>query len=205
MSRGETGPIFTGMSIHRDLEYHYSLFYAEGWYVSELDSADGKGVIFSPAPDDIATSFSVEARDLGFTVEGGDLRDLRRGLMEGLRQLPDATIERTEDSVTGKLVSLDAWHTFREDEAIRKRWTRLYYQGTVQVRLIGQGADPAEYEFWLPAFNVSMRTFQFGDWWADVTGVAWQPSLDAPPPGFEEEWRERQAAKAAQDKRDSDA
>jgi hypothetical protein len=194
VTRGETGPIFTSMTVHRDLEHHYSLFYPGGWSVSELDSAEGTGAIFSPVPDDITTSFSVEARDLGFMVTGDDLGDLRRGFLNGLRQLPEATTERTEDYVVGKLIGLEAWHTFRDGAATRKRWTRLLYQGTLQVRLIGQGANVAEYEFWLPAFNFSMRTFQFGDWWAEVTGQTWQPSLDAAPPGFEDEWQERQAA-----------
>ena len=39
-----------------------------------------------------------------------------------------------------------------------------------------QGATPAEFDYWEPMFFETMRTFRFGDWWADVTGAAWTES-----------------------------
>ena len=175
------GPQFTGLVIHRDLTYRYSLLYPDGWHSLELESDGGKGVILTPDPDDVATSLSVEARELGTDVTGDDLPSLRDGLQNGLSQLRDLTIEHQEDDAIGKLVMLDVQFTFREpddaaDGPLRKRWLRLAYQNGIQVRLIAQGTVDS-YTYWLPAFNQSMRTFQFADWWAEVTGHSWLPTL----------------------------
>lgn len=174
-------PTFTGLVVYRDLTYRYSFLYPDGWHTAELDSAGGQGPIVSPTPGDVLTSFSVEARDLGTEVVADDLPVLREGFWAGLRSLPDVEIERGDDYVAGTLLGQEAWLTFREGDARRKRWVRVLYQGTIQARLIAQGATPADYDYWLPMFNQAMRTFQFGDWWAEVTGQAWQPTLDRPP------------------------
>jgi len=163
------------------MTYRYSLLYTDAWHSLELESAGGKGVILTPDPDDIATSLSVEARDLGTPVTGDDLPTLRDGLKQGLSQLRDLTIEFEDYEAINKLVMLDVQFTYREpddaaDSPLRKRWLRLAYQGQIQVRLIAQG-DVDSYTYWLPAFNQSMRTFQFADWWADLTGHSWLPSL----------------------------
>ncbi len=175
------GPTFTGLVVHRDLTYRYSLLYPDGWHTLELESDGGKGVILTPFSDEVATSLSVEARDMGMAVEGADLPALRDGLKQGLGQLRDLTITHEEDYAIGTLTGLEVQYTYREgddpDAPLRKRWLRLAYQGNVQVRLIAQG-DLEAYTYWLPAFNQMMRTFQFADWWAQMTGHSWLPSLD---------------------------
>lgn len=174
------GPTFTGLVVHRDLTYRYSLLYPEGWHTLELESEGGKGAILTPFPDEVATSLSVEARDLGTPVTGDDLPVLRDGLKQGLGQLRDMTITHEEDYSIGTLTGLEVQYTYREGDApdapLRKRWLRLAYQGSIQVRLIAQG-DLDDYTYWLPAFNQMMRTFQFADWWAQLTGHSWQTSL----------------------------
>jgi hypothetical protein len=175
------GPTFTGLAIHRDLTYRYSLMYIESWHSLELESDGGKGVILTPDLDSTETSLSIEAREMGTTVTGDDLPALRAGLEQGLSQLRDLTIEHQEDDAIGKLVMLDVQYTYREpadaaDAPLRKRWLRLAYEGQIQVRLIAQG-DVDSYTYWLPAFNQSMRTFQFADWWAELTGHSWLPTL----------------------------
>ena len=40
-----------------------------------------------------------------------------------------------------------------------------------------QGASPEEFTYWLPVFNQAIRTFQFADWWAEMTGNSWQQTL----------------------------
>lgn len=179
MSEATGGPTFTGLVVHRDLQYRYSFLLIEGWHSRELESDGGRGRIYAPRPDDIVTSFSVEARDLGTAVVEDDLPTLREGVEQGLHQLPELAIEKREDYAIGTLVGLEYWFTFREAEsnATRKRWLRLAYQGQIQVRLIAQGASPADFDYWLPVFNGAMRTFQFADWWAEMTGHSWQQSL----------------------------
>jgi hypothetical protein len=175
------GVAFTSLVVYRNLDYRYSFLYPEEWHRFELAVEGGQGVILAPSPDPaaVATSFSVEARDLGTTVTGADLPALRRGLLAGLRRLRGLAIEHQEDYVIGDLVGLEARHTFRERRLVRQRWVRLLYQETRQLRLIAQGATVAEYTTWLAAFGVMMHSFRFGDWWADATGVSWATSLDA--------------------------
>jgi hypothetical protein len=186
MSMSDTttgGPAFTGLVAQRDLRYRYSFLMPElaekAWHTLELDTREGRGRIFTPDPDDVSTSLSVEARDLGTTITGDDLGTLREGLEEGLRGLDDLAIEKHEDYAIGQLVGLEYWFTFREGPGgpLRKRWLRLAYQGQTQVRLIAQGATPEAFDYWLPLFNQAIRTFQFADWWAEVTGHSWQHSL----------------------------
>ena len=105
---------------------------------------------------------------------------LREGFAAGLRNFPDAAVEMRDDFAIGTLLGIEAVLTYRDGEATRKRWVRLLYQGSTQVRLIAQGASVTEYDYWLPMLTQAMRTFQFADWWAEVTGIEWLPSLDAP-------------------------
>ncbi|MFN8517007.1 MAG: hypothetical protein U0841_31425 [Chloroflexia bacterium] len=175
------GPTFTGLAVHRDLTHRFSLLYTDAWHSLELESDGGKGVILTPDPDDVSTSLSIESRELGTTVTGDDLPTLRDGLKQGLSQLRDLTIEFEDYESINKLVMLDVQFTYRDaddadDAPLRKRWLRLAYQGQIQVRLIAQG-DVDSYTYWLPAFNQSMRTFQFADWWAELTGHSWLNTL----------------------------
>jgi len=193
MSHTASGPVFTGLVAQRDLRYRYSFLMPEltddAWHNLELDTQEGRGRIFTPDPDDVSTSLSVEARDLGTMITGDDLITLREGLEEGLRGLRDLTIEKQEDYAIGKLVGFEYWFTFREEAGgpLRKRWLRLAYQGQIQVRMIAQGATPEAFEYWLPLFNQAIRTFQFADWWAEVTGHSWQQSLQGDIPEGEGE------------------
>ncbi len=84
------------------------------------------------------------------TLTADDLPTLREGLLEGLQQLPGVVIEREESESVGTLLALDAWCTYDENGARRKRWVRLYYQGQTQLRMIAQGATIAQYDYWLP-------------------------------------------------------
>lgn len=187
MSHIASGPVFTGLVAQRDLRYRYSFLMPEltdnEWHNLELETQEGRGRIFTPDPDDVSTSLSVEARDLGTTITGEDLPTLREGLEEGLQQLHDLTIEKQEDYAIGALVGFEYWFTFREEAGgpLRKRWLRLAYQGQIQVRMIAQGATPDVFEYWLPLFNQAIRTFQFADWWAEITGHSWQQSLAGDP------------------------
>jgi hypothetical protein len=189
VSESPSGPVFTGLVVHRDLKYRYSFLFPEGWYDYELESDGGRGRIFTPYQDDVVTSFSVEARDLGTKLTEEDLPTLREGLERGLLSLADLAIEKKEDYAIGDLIGFEYWFTFRDTESdtIRKRWLRLAYQGQIQVRLIAQGADPERFDYWLPMFNQAMRTFQFADWWAQMTGHSWQQSLKGDIPEDPEE------------------
>ena len=180
MSIRRERPAFTGLAVYRNFEHRYSLLYPEGWHQLELESDEGQGVILVPAPGGVETSFSAEARDLGTTVTEGDLPTLRAGFLAGLRKAPKSRIEHQEEYAVGRLIGLEARQAFREGDVRRKRWVRLLYQGSTQVRLIAQGATAAEFDYWLPMFTQMMRTFRFGDWWAEMTGQEWLPSLGSP-------------------------
>ena len=178
MPEPEARPAFTALDVYRNFEHRYSVLYPEGWQQLDLETEEGgQGVIFAPPPGDAATSFSVEARDLGMTVGEDDLPALRAGFLAGLRRLPKSRIQDQEEYAVGKLIGLEARQVYREGATPRKRWVRLLYQGSTQVRLIAQGATAEEFDYWLPMFNQMMRTFRFGDWWAELTGQEWLPSL----------------------------
>jgi hypothetical protein len=178
----EPRPSFTGLVVARNLEYKFSFLYPEGWHTFDVETEGGHELIVSPSPDDTTTSFSVEARDLGMTLTAEDLPTIREGFMAGLQDFPDMQIEMQDDFAIGDLLGVEAILTYREGEATRKRWVRLLYQGTIQARVIAQGASPAEYDYWLPMLTQAARSFQFADWWAEVTGIQWLPSLDAEGP-----------------------
>ena len=173
MSKGRPPPAFHGLVAHREPRYGVSFLLAEGWTRRELESEHGTGVVYLPDPADEATSFSLEGRELGVKVRKSDFKALRSGFLEGLRQLPGCELLHEEADAIGPLITMEARLTFREGDALRKRWTRLLYQGSVQVRLVAQGSTPEEFDHWEPMFYQSMRTIRFGDWWAEVTGVQW--------------------------------
>ena len=173
MSDPRPPPAFTGLLVHREPRYGCSLLIPEGWQRRELVSEHGSGVVFLPDPADEVTSFSFEGRDLGLEVGPDDLAALRSGFLAGLRKLPGCKLAQHEAEAIGRLITMEARLTFRDGAARRKRWTRLLYQGRIQVRLVAQGATPAEFDYWEPMFFQSMRTFRFSDWWAEVTGAAW--------------------------------
>ena len=174
MPKREGNPIWYGMKLYWDQEWDYSFWYALGWHEFKFTD-DRPGVILSPEEDYPLNSLSVQPRDLGMEVTKEDMTALTEGFVAGLMSLPDCKIESQEESVVGSLLSFDARFTFREGDAMRKRWVRLLYRGTRQYLLTGQGADPDEFEYWLPMFFIPIDTFVIG------------PRLDMPggwPPPF---------------------
>jgi hypothetical protein len=178
--RGPGPPTFRGLRVHRDPVKGYSLLVPDDWHSLPLEGDEG--ALFAPEPNDLHTSLSVSARDLGLAVAPGDLPTLRRGFVTGLRQVPGSRIEGVEAEAVGRLITMEARQTFREGEALRKRWVRLAYQDRTQVRLVAQGASLERFAYWEPMFFQAMRTLRFGDWWAEATGVAWAPSPFAEEP-----------------------
>ncbi len=155
---------FSGLLVHRQPELGYSFFVPDGWHRLELVGATGPAALYAPSRDDTFTFFSAEGRDLGIDVTAADLSTLRAGFLQGLRQLPGSRLSQVEAEAIGRLISLEARQTYRDGAITRKRWVRLLYQGAVQVRLLAQAATVEEFNYWLPAFYMSMRTFRFGDW-----------------------------------------
>jgi len=164
----KAGPVFTGLVAHRDQAFNYSFFLPLGWHRLEIEGAGDNGVFYAPSLDDPLTGFSAEARDLGMEVTADDLPSLRAGFLSGLRKMTRSKIESQEADAIGSLITMEARQTYRDGAVTRKRWVRLLYQGTTQVRLVAQGATVDAFEYWLPMFLESMRTFRFGDWAADA-------------------------------------
>jgi len=137
----------------------YALWLPSGWY--QFDMSKGHhGVIFSPYPDDVNTSFSAEKRTLKFKVTHKDVPVLREGFARGLAALPDVEIELQEEIIEAKLIAFDAKLTFLEDGQRRKRWVRIIYAGEAQLTLIAQGRTVEDFDYWLPMFYNTMMTLE---------------------------------------------
>lgn len=169
-------PAFTGLVVHRDLDVGFSLLLPDGW--QRLDLPENGGTLYTPEPDDPTTGLEVGGQDLGTEVQARDLPSIRRGFLSGLRHLPGCQIEQQEDTAIGGLLTLEARLTYRDGEAIRKRWVRLLYQGQTQIRVIAEGSSVERFAYWEPMFFMAFRTVKFGDWAAEAVGVEWPETWD---------------------------
>ena len=150
-------PAFKGLNWYRDK--HFSFFRPIDW--TRFDWSDERqGVLFGPSPDDPATLFAVDVKDLGVKVTPDDLDDLKAGFIAGIEQLPESRIESQESWVAGPVLGLEAKYTFLEQETTHKRWIRVLYQDTRQITVTAQGATVETFHYWLPMFFESMMTFK---------------------------------------------
>lgn len=157
--RGRPGNV--PLQYHRDREYGFSLVYPETWHRFDLEVEAGRGVLFSEHPDDLSTHLSVEARDLGTRVGADDLPVLREGFLSGLRDVPDSRILRIASYDVGLLAGVEARQLFTEGQERRKRWVRLLFNDTIQVRLVFQARNAKHFAYWLPSLNPAMTGFFF--------------------------------------------
>ena len=174
MDDAQQPPAFTGLVVHRDSDVGFSLLLPDGWH--RLDLPDHGGPLYTPDSGDPTTGLEVSGQDLGTEVQARDLPSIRRGFLNGLRQLPGGQIEQQEATTIGALLTLEARVTYRDGKVTRKRWVRLLYQGHTQIRLLAEGLSPERFAYWEPMFFTAFRTVRFGDWWADATGVEWAES-----------------------------
>ena len=155
------------MRAYRNREWGYSLPRPDAWIERSLDVEGGQGVIFAPNPEELKTSISVEVRDLGTEVTAADLPNLENAFLKGLRSVPGSKVERHDAFQSIVHIGLDAQQSFEEGGQRRRRWIRVLYHGTLQARLIAQGATVAEFDRLRPLFAPCMTTFLFGDLWPE--------------------------------------
>jgi hypothetical protein len=155
-------PAFEGLLVHRDERFGFVVLVPVGWQRLALSGSD-TGVFYTPSSSDPLTGLAIDALELPARVRAKDLATLRRGLLDGLRQLNGFHLEHIEADSIAELLTLEARLTFRDGESVRKRWVRLLYQGHTQLRLIAQAASPELFDYWEPMFFEAMRTIRFGD------------------------------------------
>jgi hypothetical protein len=97
---------------------------------------------------------------LKFKVTLEDAPTLREAFLEGIKALPGAEIESTDESLSDSINVFDARFTFLEGENRRKRWVRNIYWGEGQLVIIAQGRTPEDFDYWLPMFYNAMTTAQ---------------------------------------------
>ena len=181
-------PKFTGVVVHRDPRGRFAIRYPTGWYTFEIrsetplagdaaaDAADApdaatgaaaarEGFGFGPDPADRHTVFTVWAAPLGAAVVAEDLEDVRQGVDEGLRALPDCAVVSRSERVLGNLLRFERIYTFRDDApgappAVRKRKQWLLYVDRWLLCLTWQGASAPVYEHWFAMANQSFLTFE---------------------------------------------
>jgi hypothetical protein len=147
------------LALHQDRTWRFQFRYPADWHRFTL-LENRQGVLYAPDPVDFATSFSVEAKDLGTRITRADIPDLREGFLEGVRSLPECKLLLETSWAVGNLIGLEAQYTFREQGCLRKRWVRLLFEGQRQFHVVVQGASPGEYEYWLPVLSETMSSVQ---------------------------------------------
>jgi hypothetical protein len=137
------------------------------WFERSLDVEGGQGVIFTPDPEERTTAISVEVCDLGTEVTAQDLPDLEEAFLTGLRAVPGSNVERHAAFESPYHIGVEAQQSFDADGQRRRRWMRVLYKGTLQARLIAQGATVEEFDRLRPLFAPCMTAFLFGDVWPE--------------------------------------
>jgi hypothetical protein len=141
------------------------------WFERDLDVEGGQGVLFTPDPEEVITAISVEVRDLATEVTPADLPDIYKGFLKGLRSVPGSKLEQHEVFQSAYHIGVEAQQSFDAAGQRRRRWIRVLYKGTLQARLIAQGATVEEFDRLRPLFAPCMTTFLFGDLWPEPPGV----------------------------------
>jgi hypothetical protein len=145
------------LALHEDHKWYFSFWYPHDWH--RYDLTDGReGVLYAPHPTDCSTSFSVEVKALDTKITGADVEDLHTGFLDGLRSLPGCEIETEASWVVGNLIGCEAKYTFHEGGCLRRRWSRLLFEGSRQFHFVAQGASPDEYKYWEPMLFQAMET-----------------------------------------------
>lgn len=159
MTETREPPRYRGLLKHSDEEGGFAVWVPSDWH--RFDMAEGhRGVIYSPYPDNLNTTFLAEKRKLEYSVTEEDVPILREGFSKGLMALPGIEIERQDEVVTKTLITFEAEFTFLEEGTRRRRWVRNIYWGSGQLILIAQGATVEEYKYWLPMFYNTMVNFE---------------------------------------------
>lgn len=163
-------PRFTGARLYNDPDKLFSFWYPHTWHLTQPQGSRN-AIILSPQADSLATSFSVEVRDLGMTVTPDDLPVLREAVEEGLRQLGEYNVESFDDYSQSGRFGFELRYTFRVGDDWRKRRALLYYRSQHQYSLIAQGATIEQFDYWTPMFAYMMLTCTAGDFdlraWAE--------------------------------------
>ena len=106
-----------------------------------------------PDPDDPTTGLEVNGVDLG---DRGPARATCRrsgaASWPACASCPAAASSSRRTTAIGELLTLEARLTYRQDEATRKRWVRLLYQGRAQIRLVAEGSSVERFGYWESMF-----------------------------------------------------
>ncbi|HLV34751.1 MAG TPA: hypothetical protein VKY59_06555 [Spirillospora sp.] len=163
-------PRFTGARLYNDPDKLFSFWYPHTWHLTHPEG-QRNSVIVSPHADSVATSFSVEVRDLGTTVTPDDLPVLREAVEAGLKQLGEYEIEQFREFSEANQFGFELRYTFRFGDDWRKRRALLTYRDHYQYSMILQGETREAFDYWLSMLNYMLLTCQAGNFdlraWAE--------------------------------------
>lgn len=174
VSRSDPRAKIFGQTAHLDPEYGFSFWRPRNWTRQDLEGEGAQGpnalaehgVVYYPE-DDPRTGFYVLARDLGPELEepitAADLPDLRAGLLEGLRGLPEFHLLSEVEIGRESALGIQFTFTFTLDGQPCKRCMRFLYRGRQQFTLYGQGVPPSEYDVFANVYDWIYLTFTFGN------------------------------------------
>jgi hypothetical protein len=167
-------PRFYGVTTFRDQLGRFSFRYPTNWHRFDLEGRDGIRV--APALDDPETWFTASVEPLDVVVVAEDLDDLKRGVVEGLAELPDCIVEEGSEVILGNLIKFERVFTFSADGIIRKRKFWILYVDKWLIMLAWQGSTRDEYAYWEPMAAYAYQTFEIPQalWFAtdrDILGI----------------------------------
>jgi len=151
----EPRPIFSAGVTHYIDGSGFSLWVPSDWYKFVL-TGGREGVLFSPYPANIQTSFLAERHCMEDSLKESDLPALRDHFTAEIEALEGVEIEEgsyDEFSVSKRsFYSFEIRFTYIENGMRRKRWVRDIYWGDDNFIFIAQGRTPDEYDYWQPMF-----------------------------------------------------
>lgn len=158
-------PRFYGITTFSDHAERFKFWVPTTWKTFELDEGRD-GMMFVPDPDDLDTHISCWVEKLEHPIKEEDLDELRQGVEEGLRRLPNCEVESRSDASYGNMIKFERIFTYGEPPGgvRRKRRSWFLYADEWAIVLAWQGATEEHYEHWLPMGNYAFATFDVAEW-----------------------------------------
>jgi hypothetical protein len=155
-------PKFTKVTLYNDPSNMFSFWYPPEWRVEEMDTPH-RTLMLLPDPQDPATHFMIEVKDLHAPLAYDEREVILQGVKDSIGQLEESDIEKWQELGGNGRWGLEWILTFKINDQHRKRRARLLFNDRFQYAIFFQGSSQERYEYWQGMFEFVLLTFQAGD------------------------------------------